>query len=68
LKRLWRQSEAKEIPLTGIVTDLIESGMEIMKASTVAAKVNRLAGYYARPTPATQVMASGKYRKRLRRF
>ena len=42
--------------LTGIVTALIESGMEIMKASTVAAKVNRLAGYYARPTPATQVM------------
>ena len=56
------------MPLTGIVTDLIESGMEIMKASTVTAKVNRLAGYYARQTPATQVIASGKYRKRLRRF
>ena len=42
--------------LTGIVTALIESGMEMMKASTVAAKANRLAGYYARPTPATQVM------------
>ena len=42
--------------LTGIVTALIESGMEITKASTVAAKINRLAGYYARPTPATQVM------------
>jgi len=42
--------------LTGIATALIESGMEIMKAATVAAKVNRLAGYYARPNPATQVM------------
>jgi len=42
--------------LTGIVTALIESGMEIMKASTVAAKANRLAGHYAQPTPATQVM------------
>jgi len=42
--------------LTGIVTALIESGMEIIKASTVAAKTNRLAGHYARPTPATHVM------------
>jgi len=42
--------------LTGIVTALIGTGMEIMKAATVAARVNRLAGYYAKPTPATQVM------------
>lgn len=42
--------------LTGIVTALIASGMEIMKAATIAARVNRLAGYYAKPTPATQVM------------
>ncbi|HUV51165.1 MAG TPA: NAD(P)H-hydrate dehydratase [Anaerolineae bacterium] len=42
--------------ITGIVAALIESGMEISKAAIIAAKVNRLAGYYARPTPATQVM------------
>ncbi len=42
--------------LTGIVTALIGTGMEVMKAATIAAKVNRLAGYYAKPTPATQVM------------
>ena len=41
--------------LTGIVTALIGTGMEITKAAKVAAKVNRLAGYYANPTPATQV-------------
>ena len=42
--------------LTGIVTALIGTGMEVMKAATVAARANRLAGYYAKPTPATQVM------------
>jgi hypothetical protein len=42
--------------ITGIVAALIESGMEISKAAIIAAKVNRLAGYYARPTPATQVI------------
>ena len=42
--------------LTGIVAALIESGMEINKAAITAAKVNRLAGYKAKPTPATQVM------------
>jgi len=42
--------------LTGIVTALVGTGMDIMKAATVAAKVNRLAGYYGKPTPATQVM------------
>jgi ADP-dependent NAD(P)H-hydrate dehydratase / NAD(P)H-hydrate epimerase len=42
--------------LTGIVTGLIASGMEIKDAAIIAAKVNRLAGYYAAPTPATQVL------------
>lgn len=42
--------------LTGIATALIESGMGISNAAIVAAKANRLAGYYARPTPATQVI------------
>lgn len=42
--------------LTGIITALVGSGMEVMKAATIAARVSRLAGYYARPNPATQVM------------
>jgi len=42
--------------LTGIITALIGSGMEIGDAAIAAAKVNRLAGHYARLTPATQVM------------
>ena len=42
--------------LTGIVTALIGSGMAVVKAATIAAKVNRLAGHYATPTPAMQVM------------
>ena len=42
--------------LTGIATALIGSGMEISDAAIIAAKVNRLAGHYARPTPATQVI------------
>lgn len=41
--------------LTGIVSALVASGMDIKQASFVAAKANRLAGYYAQPTPATQV-------------
>jgi sugar/nucleoside kinase (ribokinase family) len=42
--------------LTGIVSALISSGMEVAEASTIAARVNRVAGSYAKPTPATQVM------------
>jgi hypothetical protein len=42
--------------LTGIVTALIGTGMEVMKAATIAAKVNRLASHYANPTPDMQVM------------
>jgi len=42
--------------LTGIVTALVGTGMEVAKAAVIAARVNRLAGSYAKPTPATQVM------------
>lgn len=42
--------------LTGIVTALIGNGMAVVKAATIAAKVNRLAGHYANPTPAMQVL------------
>jgi len=42
--------------LTGIVSTLIVSGMAIRDAAIMAAKINRLAGKYAYPTPATQVM------------
>jgi len=42
--------------LTGIVAALIASGIEIKQAAVIAAKVNRLAGSFAKPTPATQVM------------
>jgi NAD(P)H-hydrate repair Nnr-like enzyme with NAD(P)H-hydrate dehydratase domain len=42
--------------LTGIVTALISTGMNIPKAAYAAAKINRLAGLYANPTPATQVI------------
>lgn len=41
--------------LTGIVSALTASGMEISSAATLAARVNRLAGYNAKPTPATQI-------------
>ena len=42
--------------LTGVVAALIEAGMEVKEAAVIAAKVNRLAGHYAKPTPASQVM------------
>jgi len=41
--------------LTGLVSILIDSGMAIKEAAVVAMKTNRLAGYYAKPTPASQV-------------
>jgi hypothetical protein len=47
--------------LTGIVTALIETGMAVVKAATIAASVNRLAGYYATPTPAMQVIEIVQY-------
>jgi hypothetical protein len=42
--------------LTGIVAALIGTGMKIPKAAAIASTVNRLAGVYAGPTPATQVV------------
>lgn len=41
--------------LTGIVSALISLGIDIEIASAKAALVNRLAGFYAKPTPATQI-------------
>jgi len=47
--------------LTGIVSALINSGMAIERATVVAMKTNRLAGQYAQPTPATQIMEVIRY-------
>lgn len=42
--------------LTGIVAALIAAGIETREAAVIAAQVNRLAGSFAKPTPATQVI------------
>jgi len=42
--------------LTGIVSVLIASGIETLEAAILAARINRVAGHYAKPTPASQVM------------
>ena len=42
--------------LTGLAAALISSKIKIDEAAILAAGVNRLAGHYAKPTPATQVM------------
>jgi NAD(P)H-hydrate repair Nnr-like enzyme with NAD(P)H-hydrate dehydratase domain len=42
--------------VTGIVSALVASGRTVEYAALLAAKVNRLAGLYAKPTPATQVI------------
>jgi hypothetical protein len=42
--------------VTGVVSALVASGMDVEKAAVLAARVNRLAGLYANPTPATQVI------------
>jgi len=42
--------------LTGIVSAMADSGMRVEEAAVLAAKVNRLAGLYANPAPATQVI------------
>ncbi len=42
--------------LTGLVSVLIDGGMAINEAAVAAMRTNRLAGRYARPTPATQVI------------
>lgn len=41
--------------LTGIVSAMIASGLAIEDAATMAAKVNRWAGYLSNATPATQI-------------
>lgn len=41
--------------LTGIVSALIAAGFDIVPAAILAARVNRVAGYLARPTPATNL-------------
>jgi len=47
--------------LTGIVAALSESGINVREAAVVAARTNRLAGSYAHPTPATQVIEIIRY-------
>ncbi|OPL14157.1 MAG: sugar kinase [delta proteobacterium MLS_D] len=42
--------------LTGILSALIYSGMDIEEAAIVAMRTNRIAGSCARPTPATQII------------
>lgn len=42
--------------LTGIAAALIAKGLDLDVAAVLAARINRLAGLLARPTPATQVM------------
>lgn len=42
--------------LTGLVSVMINSGMEIKAAAVTAMRVNRMAGQLARPTPATQII------------
>jgi len=42
--------------ITGIVSALIYSGLEVEKAAVIAAKTNRLAGKLANPTTATRVL------------
>ena len=42
--------------LTGIVSAMADSGMRVEEAAVLSAKVNRLAGLYANPAPATQVI------------
>ena len=41
--------------LTGILGALVDSGMELGRAAILAARVNRLAGHHAKPSPGTQV-------------
>ena len=41
--------------LTGMVSALIQCKLNIIEAAIIAAKVNRLAGHYANPDPATQI-------------
>lgn len=43
--------------LTGLAAALTASGMPVERAAVMAARVNRLAGHLADPTPATQIAA-----------
>ncbi len=43
--------------LTGIVSALIDFGMDIPDAAILAARVNRLAGHLAKPDPSTQIVS-----------
>jgi ADP-dependent NAD(P)H-hydrate dehydratase / NAD(P)H-hydrate epimerase len=43
--------------ITGIAAALIDAGRPIPESALIAARTNRLAGLYAKPTPATQVTA-----------
>jgi ADP-dependent NAD(P)H-hydrate dehydratase / NAD(P)H-hydrate epimerase len=47
--------------ITGIAAALIDSGRSIPEAAIIAARTNRLAGFYANPTPATQVIEIIRY-------
>ncbi len=42
--------------LTGLVSVMINAGMEMRKAAVTSMRINRMAGRLARPTPATQIM------------
>ncbi len=42
--------------LTGVVSSLIESGLEAPKAAKLAARINRTAGSMSNPSPASQIM------------
>lgn len=42
--------------VTGMVAAMIGAGIPVKDAAVLAARTNRVAGYLARPTPATQVM------------
>jgi len=41
--------------LTGIVSALVAADFDIVPAAILAARVNRVAGYLAHPTPATNL-------------
>jgi hypothetical protein len=47
--------------LTGIVSALIYGGYPVEKAAVLSAKINRMVGQLAQPTPATQVSEIIKY-------
>jgi hypothetical protein len=47
--------------LTGIAAALIEGGIGIQEAAVIAARANRLSGFYAGPTPATHVSEIIRY-------